>query len=115
MKNAASMPDLALIAAALSDPIRLEILDLLTVGADTTCVAPRHPLHPQAICPQDLQRKIGTITASKLSYHLNELQRAGLVQEQRQGKRIYYMVEQTQFARLLEMVRSRYLPDAGEK
>lgn len=115
METRVSFPDLALIAGALSDPIRLQILDLLTAGADDTCVAPPHPLYPQAMCPQDLQSKIGTITSSKLSYHLNELQRAGLVQEQRQGKRIYYMVKLTTLAKLLEILRSRYMQDAGEK
>lgn len=104
-------PDLALIAGALSDPLRLHILDLLLAGPDDTCLAPPHPQLPQAMCPSDLQRKIAITTASKLSYHLSELQRAGLVQEHRQGKRIYYAIQQETLTTFLDMVRHRYIQE----
>lgn len=102
-------PDFATIAGALSDPMRLHILDLLIIGPDDTCVAPRHPQFCLAMCPSDLQRKLGSVIASKLSYHLRELQHAGLIQEQRLGKRIYYVIQRQTLVTFLEMVRHRYL------
>jgi ArsR family transcriptional regulator len=104
--------DLARIALALSDPIRLQILDLLVAGRDETCLSPLHTALPTAICPSDLLRKLGIVTASKLSYHLNELQRAALIQEQRQGKRIYYTPNLETLSAFLDECQRRYL--AGE-
>lgn len=63
-----------------------------------------------ALCPYlDIQRKLGQIAPSKLSYHLKELRQADLVEEHRLGKRVYYTANLVVFARLLEEVRQRYL------
>lgn len=104
--------DLARVALALSDPIRLQILDLLVVGRDETCFSPLYTELPTAICPSDLLRKLGSVTASKLSYHLSELQRAGLIQERRQGKRIYYTPNLEALSMFVEDCQLRYLANA---
>lgn len=97
--------------AALSDPIRLEILDLLVKGHDAGCLSPTHPEYPEALCPYlDLQAKMGDIAPSKLSYHLRELRLAKLIDEHRDGKRIYYTVNSESLTELLAILRKRYLP-----
>src|ERR1700719_1564165 len=61
---------LAKIAAALSDPLRVQILDILVRGRDETCASIPHPQLPLAVCPYlDVQPKLGKIATSKLSYH----------------------------------------------
>ncbi len=97
-------------AIALSDPLRLEILDLLVGGHDASCHSPPHPEFPTALCPYlDIQAKLGDIASSKLSYHLKELRRAGLVEEHRLGKRVYYTANLAALTRLLDKIRRRYL------
>lgn len=101
---------LAVIARALSDPLRLHILDILVQGRDASCVSFPHPFYPQAICPYlDVLPKLGNISASKLSYHLKELRDAGLVEESRQGKQVFYLVKRESLEQLLEEVNLRYL------
>jgi len=60
---------------ALSDPIRLDILDRLA-GCDERCVC-------------DLLRDSG-VAANLLSYHLAVLRRAGLVEARRRGRWVDY-------------------------
>lgn len=96
---------------ALSDPIRLQILDLLVKGHDASCQSPPHPQFPQALCPYlDIQHKLGNIAPSKLSYHLKELRQAEFVEEHRIGKRVYYTANLDALTQLLEEIRQRYLP-----
>ncbi|GHO61200.1 transcriptional regulator [Ktedonobacter sp. SOSP1-52] len=103
-------PSLAKIAGALSDPIRLQILDILAKGRDASCVSSPHPSLPQAICPYlDLLPKLGNISTSKLSYHLKELREAGLLEEYRLGKQVFYLVNHKALEHLLETVKARYL------
>ena len=102
------------IARALSDPIRLQILDILVKGRDASCVSSPHPQLPQAVCPYlDVLPKLGNISSSKLSYHLKELREAGLVEEYRLGKQVFYLINQRTLEQLLEMVKGRYLPPAA--
>jgi ArsR family transcriptional regulator len=99
---------------ALSDPIRLQILDLLVKGHDASCQSPPHPEFPKALCPYlDIQGKLGNIAPSKLSYHLKTLRQAELVEEHRLGKRVYYTANLDVLNRLLEEVRQRYLFPGG--
>jgi ArsR family transcriptional regulator len=101
---------LARIAAALSDPIRLQILNILVQGRDASCLSSPHPQMPHALCPYlDVRPKLGNISTSKLSYHLKELREAGLVEERRLGKQVFYLVNQETFSRFLEIVRTSYL------
>lgn len=99
------------IARALSDPIRLEILDILVKGRTASCISSPHPQFPQAICPYlDVLPKLENISTSKLSYHLKELREAGLVEECRLGKQVFYLVSQKTLEHLLETIKVSYLP-----
>lgn len=60
--------------SAIGDPIRLRILDMLTV--DQRCVC-------------DIQEEVG-VAANLLSYHLRVLREAGLVEGTRRGRWVDY-------------------------
>ncbi len=59
---------------ALSDPLRIQTLELL---------------RSEELCVCDLCEILG-VTQSKLSFHLKTLKEAGLVRSRQQGKWIYY-------------------------
>jgi ArsR family transcriptional regulator len=61
---------------ALSDPIRLSIVQLLRAGERCVC---------------DLQDDLDT-AQSKLSFHLRVLKDAGLVEDRREGRWSYYTI-----------------------
>ena len=61
---------------ALSDPIRLSIMELLRGGERCVC---------------DLQDDLDT-AQSKLSFHLKVLKDAGLVEDRREGRWSYYTI-----------------------
>ena len=61
--------------AALSDPIRLRILD--TLSADQRCVC-------------EIQETIDDVAPNLLSYHLRVLREAGLVESTRRGRWVDY-------------------------
>lgn len=100
--------ELAQAAKVLSDPIRLRILAKLKEGRQDGDEAPVCEAVPAAVCPADLQSRIGDISPSKLSYHLKELKEEGFIQEQREGKRIYYYLQPERFLRLTESLRTFY-------
>jgi ArsR family transcriptional regulator, arsenate/arsenite/antimonite-responsive transcriptional repressor len=87
-KLTASIPvPTALIVAsfhALSDPLRLQVIDLLL---------------EQELCVCDLC-DILAVTQSKLSFHLKVLKDAQLVQVRQQGRWMYYSLNLTQFVAL---------------
>jgi ArsR family transcriptional regulator len=66
---------------ALSDPLRVQVLDLL---------------REKELCVCDLCDALG-VTQSKLSFHLKALKQAGLVQARQQGCWIYYSLNLPQF------------------
>lgn len=72
--EARSLETRAQVFAALSDPIRLRILDHLSLGSSCVC---------------DLQETVG-VAANLLSYHLRVLREAGLVETSRRGRWIDY-------------------------
>jgi len=72
--EARSLETRARVFAALSDPIRLRILDLLTFGSSCVC---------------DLQEAV-EVAPNLLSYHLRVLREAGLVETSRRGRWIDY-------------------------
>jgi ArsR family transcriptional regulator len=76
---------------ALSDPLRLQVLDLL---------------REQELCVCDLCEKLG-VTQSKLSFHLKTLKEAGLVSARQQGRWIYYSLNLSQFV-VLEQYLAEY-------
>lgn len=69
---------------ALSDPIRIQVLELL---------------RSQELCVCELCEQLG-VTQSKLSFHLKNLKEAGLVQARQEGRWIYYSLNLSQFVLL---------------
>ncbi|MEH2165756.1 MAG: metalloregulator ArsR/SmtB family transcription factor [Nostoc sp.] len=69
---------------ALSDPLRIKVLELL---------------RSQELCVCDLCDHLET-TQSKLSFHLKTLKEAGLVRARQEGRWIYYSLNLPQFVAL---------------
>ncbi|MCU0533907.1 MAG: metalloregulator ArsR/SmtB family transcription factor [Hydrococcus sp. Prado102] len=92
MKAILSHPstDIVLGFHALSDPIRLRVLELL---------------RSQELCVCELCEQLGT-TQSKLSFHLKTLKEAGLVRSRQEGRWIYYSLNLAQFIALEEYLAS---------
>jgi ArsR family transcriptional regulator, arsenate/arsenite/antimonite-responsive transcriptional repressor len=87
-------PTLATIAAgfhALSDPLRVRVLELL---------------RDRELCVCDLCEHLAT-TQSKLSFHLKTLKLAGLVRSRQEGRWIYYSLNLAQFV-VLEQYLSEF-------
>lgn len=76
---------------ALSDPIRLQVLELL---------------RSQELCVCELCDRLG-VTQSKLSFHLKNLKEAELVRSRQEGRWIYYSLNLSQFL-LLEQYLSEF-------
>ncbi len=104
----AATDDLAKVAEALGDPLRTRILDLLASGRLNACCSPTNPEAPAAVCACDLSADLGGLAASKLAYHLSRLRAAGLVNEQRRGKWVYYSINREALAGLCEKLLSRW-------
>lgn len=77
---------------ALSDPLRIQVLELL---------------RSQELCVCELCEYLGGITQSKLSFHLKALKEAGLVHARQEGRWIYYSLNLAQFV-LLEQYLAEY-------
>ena len=75
---------------ALSDPLRIQILELL---------------REQELCVCDLCDRLG-VPQSKLSFHLKTLKEAALVRSRQEGRWIYYSLNLAQFLAL-----EQYLSD----
>jgi ArsR family transcriptional regulator len=76
---------------ALSDPLRLQVLDLL---------------RDQELCVCDLCGAL-EVSQSKLSFHLKTLKEAQLVESRQEGRWIYYRLNIPQFA-ILEKYLAEY-------
>ena len=76
--SAADAERLAAIAKALSDPVRLQIVDVLRSHAGEVCVCELQPLFD--------------ISQPTLSHHLKTLRDAGVVGVERRGLWAYYYV-----------------------
>ncbi len=76
---------------ALSDPLRIRVLELL---------------RSQELCVCELCEHLG-VTQSKLSFHLKTLKEAGLVRARAEGRWIYYSLNFSQFV-ALEQYLSEY-------
>src|SRR2546428_11882945 len=70
---------IALLAKALSDPIRLQIVDVLRKHAGKVCVCELVPLFD--------------LSQPTVSHHLKVLREAGIVNSERQGLWAYYYVD----------------------
>jgi ArsR family transcriptional regulator, arsenate/arsenite/antimonite-responsive transcriptional repressor len=109
------MDDLAAVAAALGDPLRVRILDVLTSGRDEPCCSPANPEAPEAVCACDIAPALGGIAPSKLAYHLGCLREAGLLREQRRGKWVYYSANQEKLAELARALTARWRRPPAER
>ena len=82
-------PDSTIIMAgfhALSDPLRLAVVELL---------------RQQELCVCDLCDRLN-VSQSKLSFHLKTLKEAALIRPRQEGRWIYYSLNLSQFVRLEE-------------
>jgi ArsR family transcriptional regulator, arsenate/arsenite/antimonite-responsive transcriptional repressor len=103
------MDELATVAAAISDPLRVRILDLLAAGRrEEPCCSPGNPEVPAAVCACDIAPALGGLSPSKLAYHLGRLRAAGLVTERRRGKWVYYSVNEPAVAELAGTIAARW-------
>ncbi|MFL5845474.1 MAG: ArsR/SmtB family transcription factor [Solirubrobacteraceae bacterium] len=69
------------IAKLLSDPIRVQVLDLLRRADGQVCQCDLQPLFP--------------VSQPTMSHHLKKLADAGVVEVQRRGKWAYYSIDPT--------------------
>jgi ArsR family transcriptional regulator, arsenate/arsenite/antimonite-responsive transcriptional repressor len=98
------LADLARVAKALSDPIRLRMLEMMSQGRG--CCGLQEPAargvpgqgEPQGICVCEFQERFG-LGQSKTSYHLRVLRDAGLVTEEARGKWAFYAVDRASVER----------------
>lgn len=86
MDKSTTLPDnlIAVGFHALSEPLRLQVLDLL---------------RQQELCVCDLCEML-KVSQSKLSFHLKALKEAQLVQARQEGRWIYYSLNLPQFVEL---------------
>jgi ArsR family transcriptional regulator len=101
---------LARVAKALSDPIRLEMVRLMSIGRDC-CALPdpagrRVPGNgtPKGICVCEFQERFD-LGQSRTSYHLRVLKEAGLVVEEQRGKWSFYSLDSERSASVLGALR----------
>ncbi|HLN60587.1 MAG TPA: metalloregulator ArsR/SmtB family transcription factor [Symbiobacteriaceae bacterium] len=95
-------------ALALSDPIRLQILDLLAAGRVDACCSPENPEDPVALCSCDLLAVLD-LAPSRLSYHMKELREAGLVSEQKRGRWIYFSLNREALTEFSNALHERFV------
>jgi ArsR family transcriptional regulator, arsenate/arsenite/antimonite-responsive transcriptional repressor len=85
--------DIAAIAKALGDPIRVQLLDVLRRHAGQVCVCELVPLFD--------------VSQPTVSHHLRVLREAGLIASEKRGLWVYYYVLPGRLGRL-----ARWLEDA---
>ncbi len=111
-KDDASL-DLAAVGKALSDPIRLRMLALMTEAA--RCCRPRaasaegheaRAADPEGVCVCELQGLYG-LAQSKVSYHLKVLRAASLIRETKRGRWSFYTVDAEAARRALDAFGAR--------
>jgi ArsR family transcriptional regulator, arsenate/arsenite/antimonite-responsive transcriptional repressor len=74
---------------ALSDPLRLQVLELL---------------QEQELCVCDLRDRVD-VSQSKLSFHLKILREAGLARSRQEGRWVYYSLNLSQLLALEEYLK----------
>ena len=103
---------LVLVAKALADPVRLQILERLSQGRRCCDLAAPSSFgipgaaEPEGICVCEFQEQLG-VGQSKVSYHLHVLKGAGLIDEDARGKWTFYSLKRQALAETLQALRSR--------
>ena len=107
----AAVERLTRVARALSDPIRLGMLDVMVQGR-ACCGLPDAAergvpgaADPRGICVCEFQEHFG-LGQSKVSYHVRVLKEAGLVSEETRGKWSFYAVDRGAVASALDAFHS---------
>ncbi len=102
--------DLVRVAKALSDPIRVRMLEMMSQGrgccglsAPCTRGVPGSD-EPQGICVCEFQEQF-ELGQSKTSYHLRVLKEAGLVTEETRGRWTFYAIDHDAAERSLGALR----------
>ncbi len=102
---------LARVAMALSDPIRLEMLQIMARGR-RCCELPDPASRgvpgtgePRGICVCEFQEAFG-LGQSRVSYHLGVLRDAGIVTAETRGKWTFYTIDGRALASALEALRT---------
>ena len=104
--DTADVTQLARVAKALSDPIRLKMVGVLAVGRDCCAFADPGTRKvpgdgtPAGICVCEFQEQFG-LGQSRTSYHLRVLKDAGLVTEEVRGKWTFYQLDRDALAAVL--------------
>ena len=104
--DTADVARMALVAKALSDPIRLRMLAVLAEGrscCDLPDLCTRNVPGtgtPAGMCVCEFQEQFG-LGQSRTSYHLRVLKDAGLVTEEARGKWTFYELDRETFASAL--------------
>ena len=100
---------LARVAKAMSDPIRLKMIGIMAEGRDC-CELPDLCTRnvpgggtPAGICVCEFQEQFG-LGQSRISYHLRVLKDAGLVTEETRGKWTFYEVDREALAAALHVL-----------
>src|SRR3974390_1539748 len=108
--ESAELAQIARVAKALSDPIRLKMLAMLSEGRSCcdlpdlcTRNVPGTGL-PEGICVCEFQEQFD-LGQSRISYHLRVLKDAGLVNEEARGKWTFYALDRTTAAMALRQFR----------
>jgi len=101
-----SYEQLSLIFRALSDPVRLQILDLMAKVrfAETGMQS----CYTKRMCVCDIQEALN-MKQSKVSYHLKILKNANLLHKWKEGKWHYYTVNQDVIERFCQELNDRFL------
>jgi ArsR family transcriptional regulator len=98
----------AAISKALSDPIRLRILDLVQAGYDQLSASPPVTCCTGGVCVCDIQDALG-MAQSKVSYHLKDLKQAELLHETKQGKWNFYSINRSTLEAFQKTIDERYM------
>jgi ArsR family transcriptional regulator, arsenate/arsenite/antimonite-responsive transcriptional repressor len=108
--DTADVTQLARVAKALADPIRLQMIGILAQGRGCcdlpdlcTRNVPGQGL-PDGICVCEFQEQFG-LGQSRTSYHLRVLREAGLVTEETRGKWTFYELDREAFRAALHWLR----------
>jgi len=92
-----SLEQVARVAQALSDPIRLRMLELMTRGRGGcdipgACTRGVPGPEPEGICVCEFQEQLG-LAQSRVSYHARILRDAGLILTETRGRWSFYTVD----------------------
>ncbi len=88
--DAARAADLAVLAKALSDPIRVQLVDVLRNNAGKVCVCELVPLFD--------------VSQPTISHHLKVLHEVGLLERAKRGVWVYYSVKPNVLADLAALL-----------